>query len=278
MEVWTVESNDSILFCDLGTLTLEGNKLNGTIPSEFGFLDNLEVFSVHHNDFVGEMPLEFCIMAEKNETTLVADCLEVACECCTLCCYGCRGESDGVLTEGTLGPATPTLEPTGLLDVLKPTIKDLQDQQDNQQGFFNLPVPVAAGVNDDPSPLPSDLPSLAPTTPCVSTVNVSRSCYERAAISIGVEFFDCMPQEGAWIGLFNEGYFNWHPVGTAAPSSGIVDSWLPTCGRRQCTIPKESGSITLGSGKLREGAYRVFLVRNGTTIATSDTIDIARSC
>jgi hypothetical protein len=73
----------------LGTLTaltylnLRTNKLNGSIPSSLGALTALTALRLFNNQLFGTMP--FCNSGQVF-VSLIADCAEVTCTCCTLCC------------------------------------------------------------------------------------------------------------------------------------------------------------------------------------------------
>lgn len=70
----------------LNTIKLGYNSLSGTIPDEYGsMLSELAVFEVQGNaDLVGPMP--FAICDKSSLESLVADCDQVECSCCTVCC------------------------------------------------------------------------------------------------------------------------------------------------------------------------------------------------
>jgi hypothetical protein len=78
----------------LGALTamrdfdLSGNQLSGTIPTTLFALTALKTLWLSDNGLVGTMP--FC-GSEHRFTSLVADCLEVRCDCCTHCCPAAFG-------------------------------------------------------------------------------------------------------------------------------------------------------------------------------------------
>mmetsp|Transcript_2608 Transcript_2608/g.5912 ORF Transcript_2608/g.5912 Transcript_2608/m.5912 type:complete len:132 (+) Transcript_2608:1293-1688(+) len=95
-----------VFFCS-DTLDLDANDLTGNIPSEFGNLSNLDQLDLRDNWLSGTVPMElgsllslgdvdlrlneltgtvpFCHDGLKLED-LKADCDEVSCSCCTVCC------------------------------------------------------------------------------------------------------------------------------------------------------------------------------------------------
>jgi hypothetical protein len=64
-------------------LDLYNNQLDGTIPSFLAAMTALTVLDLSSNQLVGTMP--FC-NSDQSFVTLVADCMEVNCSCCTDCC------------------------------------------------------------------------------------------------------------------------------------------------------------------------------------------------
>jgi hypothetical protein len=96
----------------LQSVTLVGNSLTGTLPSTFGQLSTLSKLFLNHNMLTGTIPLEMTqlsslvVFSMKSNSfrgsvqetlcsslllpqliTLSADCDEVDCPCCTICCY-----------------------------------------------------------------------------------------------------------------------------------------------------------------------------------------------
>jgi len=65
------------------------NHLTGIIPSELGLLASISSLYVYINSLTGQLPHEVCERRDINNGTLlslVADCEEVVCTCCTWCC------------------------------------------------------------------------------------------------------------------------------------------------------------------------------------------------
>jgi hypothetical protein len=67
----------------LDVLWLRSNQLSGTIPSSLGALPALASLLLNNNQLVGTMPL---CNSDQAFASLVADCMEVDCTCCTECC------------------------------------------------------------------------------------------------------------------------------------------------------------------------------------------------
>ena len=63
-------------------INVRENPISGEVPSELGQLPFLETLAVGHTDLTGGMPAEICGM----NIELKADCEEIPCKCCTVCC------------------------------------------------------------------------------------------------------------------------------------------------------------------------------------------------
>jgi len=66
-------------------LALDYNALTGTVPKDLGQLPVLGSLILARNDITGVLGDEFC-RDDGAMIDLAADCREVACRCCTLCC------------------------------------------------------------------------------------------------------------------------------------------------------------------------------------------------
>jgi hypothetical protein len=285
---------NSSLTCVVPTefLTLESNELDGFIPSELGMLENLDVLAVHQNHLKGNMPDEICSVANTTNFVVTADCSEVQCECCTLCCMECKGDDSGVLLQNTQPeppvPTAPSPAPTGMFDALKPAIADLKQVVPTASAQENLwPFLVSVGgLTDVPSDAPSFVPSDAPSpdpTECVA-INVEESCFEFNGGNLVAEFRNCEATASDWIGLFEDekDFTDTESslLGASAPPTDDAESWLRACGNRQCSVATNSGTVEFGNGKLqmKEGDYRVILVQQGVTKATSQVFEVRRRC
>jgi len=69
---------------NLAYLDVHGNVLTGTIPSELSRLSLLNSMYLQVNAFTGTVEERFC---GQQWSHLGADCMEVDCPCCTICCY-----------------------------------------------------------------------------------------------------------------------------------------------------------------------------------------------
>ena len=88
------------------TLDLSHNKLTGGVPTELGMLPNLSSLFLGGNNISGSVEGIFCNPQNnhhsspamgRNLSNLVADCFQVNCTCCTLCCPAEKGEADSVV-------------------------------------------------------------------------------------------------------------------------------------------------------------------------------------
>lgn len=69
---------------NLQFLDLNFNFLTGAVPDIFGNLTELATLNIGDNELTGSIPPGLC---SSNVTEiLVADCMEVECPCCTVCC------------------------------------------------------------------------------------------------------------------------------------------------------------------------------------------------
>ena len=74
-------------------LQMKKNDFTGTIPHQYGRLDELEQFTLEGNQLTGEVPLEVCDLLKEHLDQFVVDCynkrsrIGFICEpqCCTLC-------------------------------------------------------------------------------------------------------------------------------------------------------------------------------------------------
>ena len=77
------------LLASLEVLWVHTNSLQGTIPTELGLLTSLQGLGVYRNSLEGAVPNEVCVLRDINGGSLeelYADCEEVECTCCTVCC------------------------------------------------------------------------------------------------------------------------------------------------------------------------------------------------
>jgi len=64
------------------TLTLDNNKLTGSIPTSIGLYYKLETLTLHNNSFTGNIPQEVCSLFENgNLKSITIDCHRVKCDC-----------------------------------------------------------------------------------------------------------------------------------------------------------------------------------------------------
>jgi hypothetical protein len=68
---------------------LDDNPWTGTIPTEFGNLENLAIFQVYHTQLIGSMPQEICSLEVRRGIDLIVfgDCDDkrFECQCCDRC-------------------------------------------------------------------------------------------------------------------------------------------------------------------------------------------------
>jgi hypothetical protein len=235
-------------------LNLQSNQLEGEIPSTLGALYQLQVFSIHRNNVNGTMPEELCWENALNQTiSMIADCSEIYCPCCSFCCVDCEGESGGQVVESTLSPisAPPsTSTPTA-------------------------PIAVPSVTSTPTAPLSTSTPTL-----CEQSVTVDQSCYLRDGGIIQATFENCEPTGSDWIGMLSEEYFNVYILDNVAPSQAEASMWSQACGDQVCNVPTLQNVVAFTNEPpgVKEGNYRMYLVRGGVTTATSDIFQISRKC
>lgn len=74
-------------------MQMKNNKISGTVPPEFGRLDQMEQWTLEGNYLTGEIPLPVCDLLQENLRQFVVDCFNdrdgtgFSCEpqCCTIC-------------------------------------------------------------------------------------------------------------------------------------------------------------------------------------------------
>ncbi|CAJ1934424.1 unnamed protein product [Cylindrotheca closterium] len=71
---------------DLKQLYLFQNSLNGSVPSSLQDLRYLIGLGLEDNDLTGSMPNEVCDLASTIGIDIWADCDEISCACCNVCC------------------------------------------------------------------------------------------------------------------------------------------------------------------------------------------------
>ena len=69
-----------------GLMALDNNGLHGNVDPWLGSLARLEKLTLHDNDFAGAIPGEVCLLRDSLLSILSADCFEVDCSCCNVCC------------------------------------------------------------------------------------------------------------------------------------------------------------------------------------------------
>ena len=79
---------NSFLLFTIEYLAVDWNALTGEVPEALGNLNQLKTLILARNNFVGEVPGEFC---DRTMDFLAADCDEVTCLCCDLCCKPGQG-------------------------------------------------------------------------------------------------------------------------------------------------------------------------------------------
>ena len=155
-----------------------------------------------------------------------------------------------------------TSSPTGLFDVLRPI---LIDQQDNET-LWNVTE--------------TDEPTSSPTVECVSTLSQVSTCVESDGPGLQVAYSSCNPTSKDWFGLFKKDGGEPFQVGQFAPEPQDSETWIRSCGDKECTRRSFEGTVTLGGDRLKvnEGEYQVILVRRLIIIAIIETVVVEKNC
>ena len=95
------------LLSNLTLFSTYSNQLTGTVPTELGLLRSLQVVDIRMNSLTGSVNETLCSSTLAPELVLAvmveADCDEVECPCCTVCCFNNAMGSCDDMTEGAGG-------------------------------------------------------------------------------------------------------------------------------------------------------------------------------
>jgi hypothetical protein len=112
-----------------------------------------------------------------------------------------------------------------------------------------------------PTPNPTNAPTARPTEPlaCVNTISTTQDCLDDENVLV-VEFQNCNPQDGDWVGLYPDGSeFTEDRSGTEFLSSEWI-SWAWTCGDIVCENSPPSNSFSFFVD-LDDPVYNLFNLR-----------------
>ena len=236
-------------------LSLESNQLSGSIPTQFGNLQRLKNFTVGNNNITGNVPPEVCGL---NDLAIFeTDCQKVTCTCCTVC--------------------APTATPT--VEALTPA---------PSQGVSPAPSGSPSGTEPPtltPTKLATEPPTSIPTakpTICTDFIKWVPKCIDIGE-DVVVEFQNCDPQFGDWIGIFSKD----------ADPSNLPEAalWVWACGSQSCRGSPQTNTVTLNEDDadtqsaqdgtawpLRPDDYIAYLIRNVgppyTAVLSSDKMKI----
>lgn len=110
---------------------------------------------------------------------------------------------------------------------------------------------------------------------------MDRPCYRRGNDAVRVTFENCEPTELDWIGLFEEDFIEFYALNETAPFQEESNIWVRGCGDTGCNMPTARNTITFGDDepiRVKEGDYRVYLIQDGLTIATSEVFEVSKKC
>ena len=257
------------LMSSLEILGLGSTFINGTVPTELGDLAELVQITLEHTSLTGSMPPGVCDRAPE-ATVIKADCDEIDCPCCTVCCF--NGDTCFDVTGTPTGSpvlvttASPTMKPTlNATDSISPPPPILDTSSPTAAPpTFDTSSPTAAPpifATSFPTaspPLDTGTPTVvAPTTSsptfCQAVVFTDKECYENGE-DIVVSFQNCNAQSDDWIGVYADGQADWSVVGDPI-------AWFWTSGDQFVQLPLWSGSVTFTDAR-GTGSFRVVMVRD----------------
>jgi hypothetical protein len=262
-------------------ISLGSTRVSGTIPSEMGNLPLLTGIKIAQTDLEGEMPAGICNRNLADE--IKADCQEVDCPCCTVCCVdggGCTGTTPSPTKFPTLSPIsmtttspTPTLNQTidfDLRNTLSPTESPTADPTVNP-----TPVPTMRQATSTPTVKQTQAPTLTPTssattatpqatnaptaaptssapTLCEAALSTDKECYENGS-DVVVFFNNCNALFDDWVGVY--------AAGTVFSVLDEPIAWVWTAGDQFMQRPVSSGNITFSEAR-GAGNFQVVIARN----------------
>ena len=219
---------------------MEANHLTGTIPEAIASLESLYSLLLQQNSFSGEIDDEICWM---KGLEISADCDEIECSCCDICCYEC-----------TDSPATNsnTLSPTDAVSI-SPTDEVSTSPTD---AVSTTATPIEETNSTNSASMPE-----SGSQPC-SQIQLGSTCFGLGeAISFVVE--SCDAHEDDLIVMFEEG-------GDTTTFRDAV-FWVNSCGEATCNGTMADGYmfmedqlpqlLGLAPWPLDMGQYRLYLFR-----------------
>jgi len=233
----------------LESLDLEGTGINGTIPIELGNLPMLTEFRVPRTSLTGSMPAGLCTNSS-DAMILVADCDEIDCPCCTVCCSDGFDCFDVV---PTAAPIATTSSPTA-----SPTV-----------AWMPPPVNATASPTVAPPLQDTGLPTF-----CSGDVSTDKLCYENGE-DVKVSFQNCDARPDDWIGVYAAGRPDWANLDEPI-------AWLWTTGDQAVQFPVPSGTVIFADAR-GTGSFQVVLGRNRESppfraYAVSEPFELSSKC
>lgn len=271
---------------DLEFISLGSTQVSGTLPSEMGDLPLLIDVKVARTNLGGQMPSGIC-NRDLGGGEIRADCQELDCPCCTICCVdggSCSASTASPTQVTTLKPETPaptaktaTVSPTKVTTpgpTLKPTASPTIEavlRTTEVPTTSPTPKPTAETI---PAQTSSPTAAESPTVPmCEAEISTDEDCYENGD-DVTVFFDNCNPLIDDWIGVY--------PDGTDLSVLDEPIAWVWTAGNQFMQIPVSSGNITFSEAR-GTGIFRVVIARNRPgppyrAYGVSNTFRLTESC
>jgi hypothetical protein len=222
------------LLTALKFLSFGSTAIEGTIPTELGNLAKLEKFKVARTSVSGSMPEGICARVPEM-TELKADCNEISCQCCTICCV------DGIQCDDTTTPAAGgTVSPT-----MSPSLK-LTDRPTTSP-TVTTSAPAAAPVV---SPVETIAPQTSRPPTCAEEISTDKDCYLDGD-DIVVFFKTCDAKLDDWIGVYSSNQGDWQALDEPI-------AWLWTAGDQFMQLPVKSGSVTFPEAR-GTGSFQIVI-------------------
>lgn len=228
--------------------------ISGTIPSELGTITTLNQFKVARTSLSGAVPAGFC-SGNLEFIELKADCSEIDCPCCTICCVDGGRCVDTTPAPTASSIVSPTLNPTSVTESPIPKELPLNDQSEPPATIAveatAAPTPVLVPATNSPA-VSAPSGTIMPTF-CEATISTNQECYENGQ-DIIVSFENCDARLDDWVGVYASGQADLRALDEPI-------AWLWTAGDQFIQVPVASGSVVFPEAR-GTGNFQMVIARN----------------